>query len=163
MLDGILKTLTYDPLGFYAAMVATLGVGFWFVDRRAAKRSQLAADESEKRSLRLEILRAEAQVKRHFATFQVTCQTSRAAWKSHELCHGMILKSPFSPAPPEQQEINRLEAMASRIIERFVTSIPNTDRLESEKLEAFIVAADNTANELFFLAAQVPQANRSIR
>lgn len=76
MIEYAQYLLLTNPLEFYTAIVSTLGVAFWMLDRRSMKAALKATKGAEINALRLERQKTEASVEQSFATFQLRCQAS---------------------------------------------------------------------------------------
>lgn len=156
MIEYAQYLLLTNPLEFYTAIVATLGVAFWMLDRRSMKAALKATKGAEINALRLERQKTEASVEQSFATFQLRCQASRDAWRDHEWRNGPTLRSPLRSSE-EQKEIQQLELAAKAYLEQFKASAPDPGSCDIEKLAAYFSEANRTSLEFARLASQLPE------
>lgn len=145
-----------NPLEAYTAVIATLGVAFWIVDRRSMKAALKADTESKVAAFRLERQKTEASVERSFASLQMKCETTRGAWDRHGLRNGPIL-STIPRFSNEKREISRIKKAGKLVVAQFKESAPKIDSSEIEELEAYFIAANRTSLELAKLASQLPE------
>ncbi|MBW4709225.1 hypothetical protein KX928_15645 [Roseobacter sp. YSTF-M11] len=156
MIDYAQYLMLTNPLEFYTAIVATLGVAFWMLDRRSIKLALKATKSAEINALRLERQKTEASVERSFGAFQLQCHASRSAWRDHEWRNGPQLRSPLHSSE-EQKEIRQLEMAARANLEQFNASAPDPDSFEVEKLAAYFTEANRTSLAFAKLASQLPK------
>ncbi len=156
MIEYAQHLLRANPLEFYTAVVATLGVAFWMLDRRSLKAALKATKGAEINALRLERQKAEASVEQSFATFQLRSQASRNAWREHEWRNGPKLRSPLRSSE-EQKEIQQLEVAARANLEQFKASAPDPGSFNVEKLADYFSEANRTSLEFARLASQLPE------
>ena len=95
MLEIIQRSVFANPLEFYTAVIATLGVAFWAIDRRSMKAALNAARDTEATAIRLKRQEVEASVERSFVSFQMKCETTREMWRNHNWQNGPQLGSIF--------------------------------------------------------------------
>lgn len=156
MIDYTQNLLMTNPLEFYTAIVATLGVAFWALDRRSMKAAFKANRGTEMNALRLERQKTEASVEQSFVTLQIKCQATRNSWREHEWRNGPILRSPLHVSE-EQKEIQRVEIAAKSHLNQLKASAPELDNFEVDELEAYFTAANRTSLEFARLASQLPE------
>lgn len=156
MIEYAQRLLLTNPLDFYTAVIATLGVAFWVLDRRSMKAALKATQGTEINALRLERQKAEAIVEQNFATLQIKCQVARNAWREQEWRNGPTLRSPLH-IPKEQKEIQRIEFAARSNLSQLNASAPKLDCFEVNELEAYFTAANRTSLEFARLASQLPE------
>jgi hypothetical protein len=147
--------LLTNPLEFYTAVIATIGVAFWVLDRRSMKAALNATRGAEINALRLERQKTEASVEQNFATLQIKCEVARNAWREQEWRNGPKLRSPLH-VPEEQKEIQRIELAARSKLSQLSASAPKLDCFEINALEAYFTAANRTSLEIARLASQLP-------
>lgn len=104
MIEYAQHLLLTNPLGFYTAIVATLGIAFWMLDRRSIRATPKALKGTEINALRLERQKAEASVEQSFATIQLRCKASRDAWRDHEWRNGPTLRSPLRSSEEQKRD-----------------------------------------------------------
>ncbi|WP_222869718.1 hypothetical protein ROLI_013140 [Roseobacter fucihabitans] len=156
MLETVQNLFFANPLELYTAVIATLGVAFWLIDRRSMKAALNAARASETNALRFRRQEIEAGVERNFATLQMKCQATRDIWRNHNLRNGpkLGLGLHFSS---EQKEILRVERAGGSFLDHFKSSAPKPDSSEIDELEAYFAAADHTSLQLKRLESQLPE------
>jgi hypothetical protein len=156
MIEYAQYLLLTNPLDFYTAVVATLGVAFWMLDRRSMKAALKATKSTEINALRLERQKTEASVEQSFATFQLKCQATRGAWRHHEWQNGPKLRSPLHSSE-EEKEIRQLELAARANLEQLNASAPDAGSFDVEELAAYFSEANRTSLEFARLASQLPE------
>lgn len=144
-----------NPLELYTAVIATLGVAFWAIDRRSMKAALHASRVSEISVLRLERRKTEASVERSFAILQMKCRATRAAWKNQNWQNGPILSSGLRVSA-EEKEIWRVEHAGKSLFDQFKAAAPRLDSSEIDELEVHFVSAGRTCLEIERLASQLP-------
>lgn len=156
MIEYAQNLLLTNPLELYTAVVATLGVAFWVLDRRSMKAALRATKGASINALRLERQKTEASVEQSFAALQIECQTTRSAWREHEWRNGPMLRSPLHVSE-EEKEIQRVERAARTHLTQLKASAPEPDKYEVDDLEAYFTAANRTSLEFSRLASQLPR------
>lgn len=156
MIEYVQNLLLTNPLEFYTAVIATLGVVFWALDRRSMKAALRATKSSEINTLRLARQKTEANVEKSFVALQIECQTTRNSWREHERRNGSSFRSPFHVSE-EEKEIQRVEQAARTRLSQLKASAPELDSLKVEELEAYLAAANGASLEFSRLAAQIPR------
>lgn len=158
MLEYIQNLVLTNPLEFYTAIIATAGVVFWFLDRKAMKAALVSAKDAQAIALRLERLNAEAKVEQSLLEFQMRCQESRAAWDEHSRRSGPRLGPP-SFVSKEQNEIQRLEQNGRVLLDRLLASAPAQENSNFDELKTYFVVALRTSQDITRLGSQIPMPN----
>lgn len=161
MIGFVENLLLIKPLEFYTAVIATLGVAFWFLDRRSMKAALTETRRAEINALRLERQKTEASVEQSFAMLQTQCQVARNAWLEHERRNGPMLRSPRYVSE-ERKEIQRVELTAGSRLTQLKASAPKSDTFEISVLEAYFTAANRTSLEFSRLASLLPDPKNSL-
>jgi hypothetical protein len=156
MFEFFQNLMLANPLEFYTAVIATLGVALWAVDRKSMKAALNAARGSEKTAHRLERLKADANFERNFLAFQLTCQARRDAWNMHNFRRAPMLSSGLHVSQ-EQKEILLVEREGRSLFDQLKASAPNLDCSEIAKLETYVIAADRSSLEITRLASRLPE------
>ncbi|WP_377192856.1 hypothetical protein [Ruegeria meonggei] len=159
MVEATQNLFLANPLEFYTAVVATLGVAFWFLDRRSMKAALEATRGTEINSLRTERQRTEANVEKSFAELQMKCQFARDSWRDHEWRNGPQLRDPLHVSE-EQREIQRIELAARLQLERLKETAPSPESFEIAELEAYFSAANRASLQFAKLTSQLPVPKR---
>ena len=145
-----------NPLEFYTAVIATIGVAFWYTDRRSMKAALHAAREYEMATLRLKRHEIEASVERSFATLQLKCQAKRDDWRNHHWRSGAML-SPFSQSSKEEKQILHVERTGGSLLNQFKASAPDPDCSDTAELEAYFAGAGRASLQIERLASQLSE------
>lgn len=145
-----------NGLELYTAIIATLGVVFWFIDRRSMKEALRAARGSETTRLRLKRQEVETGIERSFSMLQMKCQEKRNVWLNHSWRNGPTLGAMSLHSSNEQKEILRIERTGGSLVNQLRASAPTPDCYEFEKLETYFVAAARTSLQIERLASQLP-------
>ena len=156
MIEYAQDLLLTNPLEFYTAVVATLGVAFWVLDRKSMKAALRSTKGAELNALRLERQRTDASVEQSFVRLQIECQTTRSAWWEHERRNGPMLRSPLHGSE-EEKEIHRVELAARTHLTQLKASAPKPDSIEVDELETYFTAANRTSLEFARLVSQLPR------
>lgn len=156
MLEFFQNLVLANALEFYTAVIATLGVAFWVIDRRSMKAALNLARISEMTTLRLKRQEVEAGVERSFATFQMKCQATRDIWRNHNWQNGPKLGANLHHSE-EQKEISRVERAGGSLLGQFKASAPKLDSSEIAELENYFTAADHTSLQIERLTSQLPE------
>ncbi len=159
MIEAAQNLFLVNPLEFYTAVVATLGVAFWFLDRQSMKAALEAARHTEINSLRIERQKTEINVEKSFAELQMKCQSARDSWRDHEWRNGPQLRDPRH-IPEEQREIQRIELAARSQLDHLKASAPPPESFEIDELEAYFSAANRASLQFARLASQLPVPKR---
>lgn len=159
MLESLLVFVAANAVELYTAVIATAGVGFWIMDRKAMKAALIAAQGSDANSLRLERQKAEASVERSYAALQMSCQTSRSDWENHHLRNGLTLGCSFQ-TPEEQKEIARIERGGIELLKQLKLSAPDAGCTDIDELTAYFAAAERTTLEMNRISSHLPKPGR---
>jgi hypothetical protein len=159
VIEAAQNLILANPLEFYTAVVATLGVAFWFLDRQSMKAALEATRSTEINSLRIERQRTEANVEKSFAELQMKCQSVRDSWRDHEWQNGPQLGDPRHVSG-EQKEIQRIELAARSQLDRLKASAPPPESFEIAELEVYFSAVNRASLQFARLASQLPVPNR---
>lgn len=162
MVEAAYNLLLANPLEFYTAVVATLGVVFWVLDRRAMKAALDATILTEVNSLRLERQKTEASVQRSFAELQLKCHLAREAWRDHRWQCGPPLHSMWSVSE-EEEEIQRIELAAKTQLNQLEKAAPSPESFEIAELEEYVSAANLASLQFARLASQLPEPKPSLQ
>lgn len=156
MLEFIQRSVFANPLEFYTAVIATLGVAFWAIDRRSMKAALNAARDTEATAIRLKRQEVEASVERSFVALQMKCETTREMWRNHNWQNGPQLGSIFHQSS-EQEEILRIERAGSSLLNQFKATAPKQDSSDIEEIERYFVVAGRTSLQIESLGTQLPE------
>lgn len=129
MLEFVQNFVLANALEFYTAVIATLGVAFWVIDRRSMKAALNVARASEMTTLRLKRQEMEAGVERSFATLQMKCQATRDIWRNHNWLNGPKLGADLYTSK-EQKEILHVERAGGSLLGQFKASAPTVGFLD---------------------------------
>lgn len=162
MIEYTQYLLRTNPLEFYTAVVATLGVVFWAFDRRSMNEALNATKGAEINALRLERQKTEASVERSFVALQIECQSARNSWREQEWRNWKMRGSLFHVSE-EEEEIQRVEFAARTHLSQLKASAPELDGFEVDALEAYFNAANRTSLEFARLATQIPKPKNHIQ
>lgn len=160
MVDFFRETVLANGLEVYTAVVATLGVGFWFMDRRSMKAALSVAKESEKTTLLLKRREAEAAVERSFVTLQSKSQNLSELWRNHHLRYGPILRFGFEKSK-EEEEISRVVRSARSLSDQFKASAPDAECFDPKELASYFAVADRISVQIDNLATHLSQPNNN--
>lgn len=139
----------------YTALIATLGVGFWIIDRRSMLSTLRAGFERERTMLHFKRQDLEASVERSFLALQMRCHETRNIWKDHQWRYGPKLGSNLDAPTADEQENLRLEREALTLLRQLRASAPNDDCTDTAELKAYFVVAREAVIRLESLSAQL--------
>lgn len=162
MFEYVQNVLIANPLEFYTAIIATLGVVFWAADRRSMKAALSATKSSEISLLRVEKKKAEDRVNQGLNRLKLECNYSRKAWQDYYLNEFPFLSYNLHEKK-ECNEINMIEREAAKVVKNLHISEPNVDELNIKKIEAYLVDVGIADSELSQLYSQIPVPNLRIK
>ena len=97
MIEYAQYLLLTNPLGFYTAIVATLGIAFWMLNRRSIRAALKATNGTEINALQSERQKTEASVEQSFATIQLRAKPLETPGATTDGEMGQHFVHPYAP------------------------------------------------------------------
>ncbi len=155
MLGSFWNIVSENPIELYTAIVATVGVACWYVDRRSMKTAFDAARNQELVALRLKSQESKTRVERSLAVLQTKSELARNHWRSHRFRNGPLLGSGFHVSE-EDKKISYAARTGGQLFNKLNATMPEPHCVEVAKFELYISAADRASIQIDNLAAQLP-------
>ncbi|MEP3783206.1 hypothetical protein [Ascidiaceihabitans sp.] len=155
MLGSFWNLVSDNPIELYTAVIATVGVACWYVDRRSMKTALNAARNHELVALRLKSQESKTRVERSLAVLQTKSELARNHWQNHRLRNGPLLGSGFHVSE-EDKQISYAVRTGGQLFNKLNATMPEPHCFEVAKFELYISAADRTSIQIDNLAAQLP-------
>ncbi|WP_299733129.1 hypothetical protein [uncultured Tateyamaria sp.] len=161
MFDTVWSFLAGNSFDVYTAIIATLGVALWSIDRRSMKAALGAAEKHEATVLRLKRQELEAGVQQSFALLQMKCQTHRDENKNYMMMHAPKLGF-GSFSTKEDADINFAIGSARSLMKTLKDIAPRQECSDIQELETYFASAIQTSIQIERLGSDL-KPQRSVR